>query len=251
MALYLVGIGLNDERDITQKGIEAIKRCDVIYLENYTSLLQCSVKDLEAFYGKSIVIANREMVESERLLDEAERKEIALLVIGDPFSATTHVELFRSAKERNIPVHVIHNASIVTAVGITGLQLYKFGHVTSIPFFEEYISVSTPYDVLEKNRKMGLHTLFLLDLDPSLERFMTVNDAIEALIKIEMQEKRNVIRDDMLVVGCARLGSDTPLIKAGKLADIRGVDFGTPPHCFIIPGTLHFTEEACLKMYSD
>ena len=43
MALYLIGLGLNDEKDITVKGLEAIKNCESVYLENYTSVLQIPV----------------------------------------------------------------------------------------------------------------------------------------------------------------------------------------------------------------
>ena len=46
MTLYLIGTGLNDEKDITAKGLEAIRNCNQVYLENYTSLINCSVSDL-------------------------------------------------------------------------------------------------------------------------------------------------------------------------------------------------------------
>src|SRR3989338_812188 len=138
MTLHLIGLGLSSEKDISVKGLKTIKKCSKIYLENYTSLLQCSIQDLEKFYGKRIIIANREKTEQQfsEILKEAKTKEVAFLVVGDPFSATTHTELFREAREKKIPVKVIHNASILTAIGITGLQLYKFGRTASIPFLE-------------------------------------------------------------------------------------------------------------------
>ena len=37
--LYLVGLGLADETDITFKGLEIVKRSDRVYLEAYTSIL--------------------------------------------------------------------------------------------------------------------------------------------------------------------------------------------------------------------
>ena len=52
--LYMIGIGLGDEKDITVKGLEIVKSCDYIYLENYTNFFSVSVKDLEKFYGKKI-----------------------------------------------------------------------------------------------------------------------------------------------------------------------------------------------------
>lgn len=37
--LYLVGLGLGDAKDITVKGLEAVKRAKRVYLEAYTSIL--------------------------------------------------------------------------------------------------------------------------------------------------------------------------------------------------------------------
>ncbi|MEK6939874.1 MAG: diphthine synthase [Nanoarchaeota archaeon] len=252
MTLYLIGIGLSTEKDITVKGLEIIKKCDKVYLENYTSLLQCSISDLEKFYGKKVILADRTTAEQkdEEIVKEAKNKEIAFLIIGDPFSATTHIELFKLAKEKKVPVQIIHNASVLTAVGITGLQLYKFGRVTSIPFLEDHPNLETPYHVLKENQQQGLHTLFLLDLKPDQQKFMTVNQALEILEKIESKKKEKIIGKDTFVIGCARLGSDTVMIKAGPLEKIKKQQFGKAPHCLIIPGKMHFTEEELLKFYA-
>lgn len=252
MALYIIGIGLSTEKDVSVKGLEIIRKCDKIYLENYTSLLQCSIQDLEKLYGKKITLADRTLTEQkeEQIVEEAKKKEVAFLVVGDPFSATTHIELFKSAREKNVPVKVVHNASILTAAGITGLQLYKFGRTASIPFMEEHPDLETPYNVLKENQKQGLHTLFLLDLKPEQNKFMAVNEALEILEKIEERKKENLIKKDTLVVGCARLGSDGYVIKAGPLEKIKKSDFGKPPHSVIIPGKIHFMEEEVLKFYT-
>ena len=37
--LYIIGLGLGNEKDITVKGLEAVKRCNKVYMEAYTSLL--------------------------------------------------------------------------------------------------------------------------------------------------------------------------------------------------------------------
>ena len=49
------------------------------------SEVRCSAQ--EAFYGKEVVVADREMVELEadRILDGADKEDIAFLVVGDPF----------------------------------------------------------------------------------------------------------------------------------------------------------------------
>ena len=63
MTLHIIGLGLNDPTDITVKGLNIIKQADIVYLENYTSLLQCTKEDLEKFYQKPIFLANREQSE--------------------------------------------------------------------------------------------------------------------------------------------------------------------------------------------
>ncbi len=252
MALYIIGIGLGNEKDITVKGLEAVKRCKKVYLENYTSVMGCSAKKLERFYGKKITPANREMSEqgADHIIKEAKDKDIAFLVTGDPFSATTHIELLKSALYSRVKVEVINNASVLTAIGITGLQLYKFGRTTSIPFIEEHPNLETPYKVYRQNKLLDMHTLFLLDLQPEQGRFMSINEALGILEKIEKKKKEKVIYDNLPVVGCARLGSDDFIIKYGKLGNIKKFDFGKPPHCLIIPGKLHFSEEEMLKLNS-
>lgn len=245
MALYLIGLGLADEKDITLKGLEAVKKCKYLYLENYTSVLQCNKEDLEKLYGKKIQLADRKFVEEANVLyEQAKKEDVALLIIGDPLMATTHVEILLEAKKRNIPVNVIHNASVFSAVGLTGLQLYKFGKTTSIPL--ENKNVETPYDVLKINRKNGMHTLLLLDLQE--EKSLTIPEALHYLLRIEKKRKENIIDGNTLCMGCARLGSDN-IIKYGTIQQLLKENFGKPPYCLIVPGDLHFKEEEYLEQF--
>ena len=121
----MVGIGLGDEKDITVKGLEVVKSCDYIYLESYTNILSVPIERLEEFYSKKVVLADRDLVEknSDEILNKAKENNVAFLVIGDIFAATTHTDLLLRAKEKKIKVDFIHNASVLTAVGIIG---YKF-----------------------------------------------------------------------------------------------------------------------------
>ncbi|KAJ9075753.1 diphthine synthase [Entomophthora muscae] len=137
--LYIIGLGLSDEFDITVKGLEAIKTCDRVYLEAYTSILTVETSRLETFYGKKVIIADRDKVETEadEILKDADKVNVAFLVVGDPYGATTHTDLVVRARELSIPVTSIHNASIMNAIGACGLQLYNFGQTVSIVFFTE------------------------------------------------------------------------------------------------------------------
>ncbi|MBN2421249.1 diphthine synthase [Candidatus Woesearchaeota archaeon] len=249
--LYVIGIGLNDEKDITVKGLEAVKKSDEIFLEVYTSKLQIPFETLENFYGKKIIKATRTMVEqdSDRILEKAKDGNVSFLVIGDALSATTHTDLILRAKEKKIQVQVINNASVLNAVGITGLQLYKFGKTTSIPFEEGNFFPETPYDVLKDNLSMGYHTLLLLDLRPFEDKYMKVSDAIRHLLKIELKRNEKIFTENREVIGIARLGSEKSVIAYGKAKDLLKVNFGEAPHCLIVPGKIHFVEEEFLKMY--
>jgi len=229
----MIGLGLWNAKDISVKALEIVRSCDFVYLETYTSRLGCDISEMEELYGKKIILANRELVEGDSDEILKKEKDVAFLIMGDVFAATTHVDLRKRAVLHGIKVVVLHNASVLTAVGETGLELYKFGKTTSIPFENE--NVLSPVDVLNMNRKNGLHTLFLLDLRPDEDRFMSVKEACEYLLKHT---------DDYMAVGCAGLGSDAPEIKYAKLSEMEG--FSLIPQCLIIPGNLHFMEEESL-----
>jgi len=243
MTLYLIGLGLWDEKDITLKAVEILRNCRFIYLESYTSILNCSVDKIKGVTGKNIQIATRQMVESDdnEILEKAKTGETALLVIGDPFGATTHIDLVLRAKKEGIKVVVINNASILNAVGITGLELYKFGKTTSIPFHNE--NVTAPVDAIMDNKNLGLHTLVLLDLDPSNGKFMLISEAADYLLKNGMSEQTQVL-------GLAAIGSPEPEIRFGTLEQIKDAAFEKIPQCMIIIGKLHFKEEEALEFYS-
>jgi len=230
-----------------------VRKCDYVFLEKYTSTLQCGIDEIGIFYHKQIIPADRELVEkrSDEILSKAIDNEVAFLVVGDIFGATTHTDLMLRAREKGVKCEFIHNASILNAVGIVGLELYKYGKVTSIPFSTESFMPETPYDVIKMNRKDGLHALVLLDLRPDENKFMIVNDAIKYLLHIENNRKENVFTEETLCIGCARIGCNDFKIKFGKAKDILKEDFGKPLHCLIIPGTLHFMEEEALKQWNE
>lgn len=119
----MIGLGLSDEKDITIKGFEAVKSSSKIYLESYTAILMINRKKLETYYEKEIIEADREFVESgcEEMINQARDEIVSFLVVGDPFCATTHSDLYIRCIENGVKVEVIHNASIVSAVGCCGL----------------------------------------------------------------------------------------------------------------------------------
>lgn len=241
--LHLIGIGLNDEKDTSLKALEMIKSCDFVYLESYTSRLQCDIKALEKLYNKKIILADRDLVENNTsdILKKAKEHDVAFLVIGDVFSATTHTSLLLEAKKQGIGTDIIHNASVLTAVGETGLEMYKFGRVASIPF--ENKDIKAPVEVFNNNYKNDLHTLFLFDLDPGNKRYMDFSHAADYLI-------RNNVNKDTKAVACAALGSKEPFIKYCPLSSMKDIRIKKFPQCLIIPAKrLHFIEEEALELW--
>ena len=270
MTLYLIGLGLGDEKDITIKGLELVKQADIVYLEHYTSILSVGKERLEEFYGREVFLADRTLVESqaeELLINPAKSQNIVLLVVGDPYGATTHTDLLLRAKEANVKVEVVHNASIMNVVGKIGLELYKFGKTTSIPFWDDGFEPETPYDVIKMNQQNGLHTLCLLDIkvaEPTKEelrkgiapknvqpRFMSIQQGLEILQKIEEKKQEHIINDELLVIAVARLGQKDEQILAGTVNEIMNKDFGDPLHSLIIPGKLHDIEQEAIDMYKQ
>lgn len=167
----------------------------------------------EEFYGRSVIVADRELVESgaDEILENADQQDVAFLVVGDPFGATTHTDLVLRAKEKNIKVQVVHNASIINAVGCCGLQLYSYGEVVSIPLWTETWKPDSFYDKIIENYQRGLHTLCLLDIkvkEPTLEsilkkkkvymppKFMSVAEAADQLLQI-MENKTTENKDKL------------------------------------------------------
>ena len=61
-----------------------------------------------------------------------------------------------------MPYQVVHNASIMNAVGCCGLQLYNFGRTVSIVFFTDTWRPDSFYDKIATNSAAGMHTLCLL-----------------------------------------------------------------------------------------
>ncbi|XP_065341136.1 diphthine methyl ester synthase [Cloeon dipterum] len=264
--LYVVGLGLGDAKDITVKGLEAVRQADRVILEAYTSILTIGREALEEYYGKPVEVADRDAVEqgAAEMLEAAKSSNVAFLVVGDPFGATTHADLVLRARNEGVPVQVIHNASIMNAVACCGLQLYHFGETVSIPFWTETWKPDSFYEKIIKNKSRGLHTLCLLDIqvkEPTPEsitkkvkqylppRFMSVAQASVQLLKIVEDDCEKVITEDNLIVGLARVGSDSQKIMAGSLKMMSASDLGPPLHCLIVPGELHPLETEYLEQY--
>ncbi|KAJ5883174.1 Diphthine methyl ester synthase [Penicillium subrubescens] len=251
--LHLVGLGLADEKDITVRGLEIVKKADRVYLEAYTAILLVDKEKLEAFYGRPVIEADRELVEtgSDEILAGADKADVAFLVVGDPFGATTHTDLVLRARELNIPTNVVPNASIMSGIGCTGLQLYNFGQTVSMVFFTENWKPSSFYDKVRENVQIGLHTLVLLDIkvkEQSMEnlargrrifeppRYMTVAQCAAQMLETEETRQEGVYTADSLAIGAARVGAPDQKLVVGTLKELSTVEMGAPLHSLVLLG---------------
>jgi diphthine synthase len=242
--IYLIGLGIGGEKDISVRGIEACGRCAEVYAELYTARWPGDMKRLEKLIGKTIAVLSRSDMEegAGKLVLRAKEKDIAVLVPGDPLSATTHIGLMMEARERKVRVEVVHASSILTAVAETGLSLYNFGRtVTVVPPQEGYAPASF-YDAAERNKKLGMHTLFLLDVG------MSTAGGIGVLMAIGSKRKRPLVAGGTMLVADSDLGTAEASIRYGKARELLRKPL-EPPAVLILPGKLHFAEKEYLEAF--
>ncbi|WP_136716080.1 diphthine synthase [Halorientalis salina] len=242
--LTFVGLGLYDERSITVAGRDALRVADSVFAEFYTSkLVGTSVADLEAHHDITIDVRDRAGVEQnpEPILDAAEGGDAVFLTAGDTMISTTHVDLRLRAHDRGIETRVVHGTTAQTAASsLTGLQNYRFGKATTLPFERSHGGEGVPNSVVETidaNRERGLHTLVYLDIKAEAEEYMTADTAAPLLADDY---------EDVLAVAVCQAGSAEPTVVADRLSALADGSFGPPLHLLVVPGDLHMLEQDAL-----
>ena len=247
--LDFVGLGLSGVDGMTVKAFNALKECDRIFAEFYTSnLIGASAEDLEKALGKKIEIVYRsEVEEGHRIIDSAKECRTAFVTAGDTMLATTHVDRMIQAKYENIPVKVFNGVSIFSACPTCfGRQPYKFGRAVTLPFLEKGWQPKSPYDHIMENKKRGLHTMILLDIRAEELRYMTAKDAIEWLLAGEEKWGEGLIDDKTLLCVVSHAGAPDQKVSAGYPKDLLKMDLGSPLQTLVLPGELHFMEAEAL-----
>ena len=236
--LYLIGLGLN-ENGITKEGMLALRSCQKIYLESYTVNFPYSTTDLENSLGKNIVELGRSEVESDKLINEAKKNDVALLIYGCPLFATTHLSLIMDAKKDKVNTKIIYAASVFDAIASCGLQLYKFGKITSMPAWQKNFTPDSFLDIVSENQSIKAHSLILTDIGLDFE-----NSIIQLK---ESAKKKNILLDNLVV--CTTLGTEKAKFFYGSIEEImkkHKKNIGMP-FCLIIPGEMHFLEKEVLE----
>jgi diphthine synthase len=250
--LWFVGLGISGFKSIPIEALDVLSKADIVYLEQFTSPIGKSDLDKikDATKGE-FKLAKRWLVEDGReILKNAKKKKVVLLAYGDPYIATTHIELRERAIKEKIKTISIHASSSLTSmIGECGLHFYKVGRIATI--MSEMKSLTTPYYVIYKNIIEGNHTVLLLEYNQDKNFFLDPKDALKGLLETEKGQIRNVISKDTYGIVASRIGFKDQTIVSGKISSLNKKDFGKPPHTVIIPGRLHFTESDALKVFGQ
>ena len=275
--LILIGIGPGGINGMTRAAIDAAKNADYRRYEAYTALWsQDALKGLENEIGEIQKVMRPEVEEPVELLELAKQSTVALLIVGDPLQATTHVDLQLQALEAGVNCSVIHGISITGLVtGAIGLSNYRFGRQTTLTYPYGGWVATSPLEVIAMNRYQGLHTLALLDLDPTGEGVggqipMQPKDAANAIAlmsgklsdsiqemsdnsvldKMRIEACKQICQDmsDLMVVLCSDMGTLEQNITYCKLSDLSSAKTGRL-HSLVIPATPGDVEEMALERW--
>jgi diphthine synthase len=243
--LLFVGAGLGDEQDLSPRAREALRSCERVFAEEYTSeLASGTLGRLEAMIGHPIERLGRAELEAEGTVLAAltVTPRVALLVAGDPFVATTHVHLRVAAERAGHRWRYLPGPSILTAAAsLLGLMHYRFGRTVSLPFAEPGFDPASPFEAIGRNRAADSHTLVLLDLRPTERRYL---GAADALARFDADRSSVAQVDPATEFGVvARVGRPDASAWWGTRTELSGSDFGPPLHALVVPAPqLHFQE---------
>ena len=250
--LWFIGLGISESKSIPLEATEVLKKADIVYLEQFTSPISKSeLAKIKSMSDAEFKDGKRWLVEDgNEILNNSKKKNVILLSYGDPYIATTHIELRVRAIQEKIKTKTIHASSSITSmIGECGLQYYKVGKVATI--MSDMKSLTTPYYTIYKNLIEGSHSVLLLEYNQDKDFFLDPKDALNGLLETEKEQKRNVIDSSTFAIIASRIGMSTQKIISGSISKLVKTEFGKPPHTIIIPGRLHFTESDALKVLSE
>ena len=250
--LWFIGLGVSGISELSDSTLSVIKNADIVYLESFTSpISETEKKQLENISNGEFKIAKRWIVEDgNEILENAKKSETVLISYGDPYIATTHLELKTRAITDKIETKTIHSSSIISSlIGEVGLHYYKVGKVLTI--MNDPKSMSTPYYTIFDNLLSKTHSVILLEYNEDKSFFLDPHDALSLLLDVEKIQNRKIISLDTFVIIASRIGKSDQRITSGKISNLIKKEFGDPPHSIVIPGGLHFTESDAIKITTE
>jgi diphthine synthase len=247
--LAFVGLGLSAEKGLTLRAAEVLRLSDLVYLEDYTSLIPgFDSTKLSALIGKKIREVTRFNLEDEsgaEILDNAVKTTVSFAVPGDPFIATTHIYLRNEAQKKGIPVLYIPGVSVYSAAySLAGLQVYKSGSSATIVEPSLLYRPKTQYEKAFTNLAGGMHTFFFLDINKTEGKLMSFSRAAK-LLEAGLAEF-GIETNNIIGVGLGQVGSEKQFARAASLRDLQFIHDNNFPHCLILPGKLDDVEAKAL-----
>ena len=250
--LWFVGLGISGISELSDNTISIIKNADAVYLESFTSPISETEKEqLANMCDGEFKIAKRWLVEDgNEILENAKKRQVVLISYGDPYIATTHLELKTRAVTDKIETKTIHSSSIISSlIGEIGLQYYKVGKILTI--MNDPKSMITHYNTISNNLLSKMHSVILLEYNEDKSFFLDPQDALSLLLDAEKIQNGKIISLDTFAIIASRIGKSDQSITSGKISNLIKKEFGNPPHTIIIPGSLHFTESNAVKIVTD
>ena len=250
--LWFIGLGISGISELSNSTLNVIKNAEIVYLESFTSpISETEKKQLEDISKGKFKTAKRWVVEDgNEILANAKNKETVLISYGDPYIATTHLELKTRAIRDNIKTRTIHSSSIVSSlIGEVGLHYYKVGKVLTI--MNDPKSMITPYNTIFDNLLGKTHSVILLEYNEDKSFFLDPKEALSLLLNTEKTQNRKVISEETFAIVASRIGKDDQRIISGNISNLIKNEFGEAPHSIIIPGRLHFTESDAIKTITE
>ena len=215
--LWFVGMGISGAESLSAQALGIVSKADIVYLEQFTSpvggsVLEAIREEVSGATGggngeeEKFRHAKRWMVEDgKEILENAERMKVVLLSYGDPYVATTHIELRTRAISRGIETGSVHaSSSLTSAIGECGLHFYKIGRIATV--MGDMKSLVTPYYVVYRNVVEGNHTVLLLEYNQDRDFFLDPKDALEGLLEAEVGQRRGTITDQTYAIVASRVG---------------------------------------------
>jgi diphthine synthase len=250
--LWFVGLGLDDAPGLDGALGALLDGAGAVFFDGYTSALAPAVLEaLERRCGARWRSLDRAAAEegSEVLAALTRSDRVLFLVPGDPFVATTHVALRLRAEEAGHRWKYRPGASVLSAVpSFLGLQHYRFGRTVSVPFPAPGFAPRSFLDRIGENRRAGLHSLVLLDLDPARGRYLSAGEALEILAQRDTAPR--VLPPELGLAVAARVGRADASAWYAPSELLRPLPFGAPPHALVVPAPeLHFEEAAALERF--
>ena len=182
-----------------------------------------------------------EVEKPSEILELARNSPVALLVVGDPMQATTHIDLEAHCDEQSIEFSVIPGLSATSlAVSLSGLQSYRFGRQVTLPFaYGDYLRKSNSPasnqndgQLLQESMITVLEWLSELVSFSIMLIFATIFSGISNSISSIIVEHIGHLQSPLVVIFSSLVSSNKLPVEITESRDLAVIP--TPQHCLQI-----------------